>query len=61
MEDPALNNGKNDINSEFKQLKKYNKSEIKNEPARKIKKIKKKININGGTQIKKNPELHTNI
>jgi hypothetical protein len=48
MEDPALNNRENNINSEFRQLKKYNKSEIKNEPARKTKKIKKKMNINDG-------------
>jgi hypothetical protein len=46
MENPILNNKGNDTNSEFKQLKKYNKSKIKNEPARKTKKIKKKININ---------------
>jgi hypothetical protein len=49
MEYPILNNGRNDIDSEFKQLKKYNKSEIKNESVRKIKKIKKKTDINGGT------------
>jgi hypothetical protein len=48
MEDPILNNKGNNIDSEFKQLKKYSKSEIKNKPARKTKKIKKEININDG-------------
>ena len=48
MENSVLNNRENDIDSEFEQLKKYNKSEIKNKPARKIKRIKKEMNINGG-------------
>jgi hypothetical protein len=48
MEDSILDNRRNNINSEFRQLKKYNKSEIKNEPARKTKKIKKEMDINGG-------------
>jgi hypothetical protein len=48
MEDPALGNKGNDTDSEFGQLKKYSKSEIKNEPARKTKRIKKEMNINGG-------------
>jgi hypothetical protein len=48
MKNPALNNKGNNTNNEFEQLKKYNKSKIKNKPARKIKRIKKKININGG-------------
>jgi hypothetical protein len=48
MENPALDNGRNDTDNEFKQLKKYSKSEIKNKSIRKIKKIKKEININGG-------------
>jgi hypothetical protein len=47
MEDPTLGNRGNDTDSEFGQLKKYNKFKIKSEPARKIKKIKK-IDINGG-------------
>jgi hypothetical protein len=48
MENPALNNRGNDTDSEFKQLKEYNKSEIKSEPARKIKKIKKEMDTNSG-------------
>jgi hypothetical protein len=46
IKDPTLNNEGNDIDSEFKQLKEYNKFKIKNESARKIKRIKKKIDIN---------------
>jgi hypothetical protein len=61
MENPVLNNKRNDIDSEFEQLKKYNKSEIKNKPARKIKRIKKEMNINGGIQIKKDSEFYINI
>jgi hypothetical protein len=48
MENPILNNKGNDTDSEFRQLKKYNKSKIKNKPARKTKRIKKEININNG-------------
>jgi hypothetical protein len=48
MKDSALDNRGNDTDNEFEQLKEYNKSEIKNKPARKIKRIKKKMNINGG-------------
>jgi hypothetical protein len=42
MEDLILHNKGNNTDSEFEQLKEYNKSKIKSEPTHKIKKIKKK-------------------
>jgi hypothetical protein len=49
MENPALNNKRNNTDNEFGQLKEYSKPKIKNESTRKIKKIKKEMDTNDGT------------